>query len=302
MLEIKRSSLPLAELAQSPEYISLIDPFILPFLRQPTQVSKWVVIEARLEGKLVGLALFEVYDDGLKHIAQLYSFIVSPHHRQKGIGRQLFAFTQDVAIKEEKSVSFEFIYTQEDPFTPAIEKILASLNWTLPQTLLVRCHFDAYAFDPPWIHHNYQLLPSMSFFTWKNLNPEDRKHVEYLAYHHRFPSYLNPLKNEALIDRETSVGLRHKKKVVGWSITHRTDPSTICYRALYVDESLLHKGYGIQLLVESIQRHKKLPIPNAILEVNIREITSSWAHFIKRRLFPLSHKIEHVKHAIRIFI
>lgn len=301
MLEIKRSSLPLSELAQSPEYISLIDPYILTFLQQPTHVGKWVAIEARLDSELIGLALFEVYDDGLKHTAQLYSFIISSHHRRKGIGRQLFAFAQEVAVNEEDCISYEFIYTQENPFTTALEKILTSSNWT-SKTLLVRCHFDAYSFDPPWIHRNYPLPPSMSFFTWTNLNPEDRKHIEYLAYHQRFLPYLNPFKEEKLIDKETSVGLRHKKKVVGWSITHRTDPSTICYRALYVDSSLLHTGYGIQLLIESIRRHKKLLIPHAILEVNVKEIDSSWTHFIKKRLFPLSNKIEHVKHAIRIFI
>jgi GNAT superfamily N-acetyltransferase len=302
MLEIKRSSLPLSELAQSPEYIPLIDPYILTFLKQPTHVGKWVAIEARLEGKLVGLALFEVYDEGLRHTAQLYSLIVSPNHRRKGIGRQLLAFAQEVAVKEEESVSFEFVYSKEDPFAPAIDKILASLDWAPPNTLLVRCHFDAYAFDPPWIHRQYHLPPSMTFFTWTNLTPEDKKHIEYLGYHQRFLPYLNPFKDEKLIDKETSVGLRHKKQVVGWSITHRTDPSTICYRSLYVDSSLLHTGYGIQLLVESIRRHKKLPIPNAVLEANVRQIDPSWAHFIKKRLFPLTNKIEHVKHAIRIFI
>ncbi len=302
MLEIRHSPLSSSELAQSPEYIPLIRPSILPFLLELSQVGPWVAVEARLKDELVGLTLSQVYDDNLKRTAQLYSFIVDPRHRQQGIGRQLFSFTQNLLVKEEKVISFEFVYTKEDPFTPAVEKILVSLGWTPARTLLVRCHFDAYAFNPPWIHHPHHLPSSMKFFSWKDLRPEDRKHIEYLVYQRRVLPYLNPFREEALIDTETSVGLRQKKQVVGWSITHRPDPLTICYSKLYVDHSLLRTGYGIQLLVESIRRQKSLSIPNAILEVNVEEIDPSWAHFIKKRLFPLAHQIERVKHAMRLFI
>jgi GNAT superfamily N-acetyltransferase len=302
MLEIKRSPLLLAELAQSPDYIPLIRPSILPFLHQPSRVGKWVPVEVRLNNELVGLTLAEVYDDGWQRMAQLYSFIVKPNYRRQGIGSQLFAFTQDLLVKEEKIVSFEFVYIQEDPFTPAIEKILASQGWLPAKTFLIRCHFDAYSFDPPWIHYSFRLPPKMSFFPWKELQPEERKYIEYLGLQRRFLPYLNPFREEELLDKETSVGLRQEGRIVGWSITHRTDPSTLCYLMLYIDSTLLHTGLGIQLLVESIRRHKKLSIPNAVLEINVKEIDPSWWHFIQKRLMPLSQKIERIKRPIRLFI
>lgn len=304
MLEIKRSPLHLFQLIQSPEYISLIRPSILPFLHHPFPGGQWIAIEARLGSELVGLTLSEVYTEWCKKTAQLYSFIIKSNHRQQGIGRQLFSFTQNLLVKEEKIVSFEFVYTQEDPFTPALEKILASQHWTPAKTLLIRCHFDADVFNPPWIHYAYHLPSSMSFFPWKDLLSEDRKHIEYLAYQRRFVPYLNPLREGMLIDMETSVGLRQETHVVGWSITQRLDPSTICYSILYIDSALLHKGYGIQLLAQSIRRQKSLPIPipNAILEVNVNEIDSSWRHFIKRRLMPLARKVERIKHPVHLFI
>lgn len=301
MLEIKCSSLSSFEIAHSPEYIPLIHPPILSFLQQPTSIGEWITIEARLDNELVGLTLTEVYEQYWSHTAQLYSFIVKPSHRRQGIGRQLFSFTEHFLVTEKKIRSFEFIYIQEDPFAPAIEKILASQGWTSPRTMLIRCHFDANSFNPPWIHSGYALPHTMSFFPWKELLPEDRQRIQYLAYQRRVLPYLNPLQEEKLIDMETSVGLRHNGQIIGWSITHRPNPSTVIYSKLYIDSDFSYKGYGIQLLAESIRRHKNLPIPHAIFEVNIKEIDRSWAHFIKRRLFPWASRIEHLKKPFRLF-
>ncbi len=302
MVEIRRSSLAPSELAQSSNYLPLIRPSILPFLQNSSSIGQWIAIEARLNEELVGLTLSEVYNDGWKQIAQLYSFIVHPHHRQQGIGRQLFSFTQEWLIKEENILSFEFFYTQEDPFTPAVEKILAFNGWIPAKTLLLCCHFDFYAFNPSWIHYPYRLPPSLKFFSWKDLLPEDRQYIEYLASQGRFVPSLYPFRNEALIDMETSVGLRQGNRVMGWSITQRPNPSTICYSILYIDSDLLHTGCGIQLLVESIRRHKTLPIPNATLEINVKEIDPSWWRFIKKRLLPVARKVDRIKHAIKVFI
>lgn len=301
MLEIIRSPFPIAELAQSSLHIPLIRSSILPLLHSPS--DKWIAVEAHLENKLVGLTLSEIYDEGLNNIsAQLYSFIVLPSYRQQGIGRQLFSFTQKLLVEEERINSFEFLYTQEDPFTQAIEKILASQGWTPAKTSLIRCYFDMWVFNPPWLHYPNRLSSSMKFFSWKNLLSEDRKHIQYLADQGRFPLYLNPLQQEELINIETSVGLRQKDKVVGWSVTQHFDPLTLFYSSLYIDKELLHIGYGIQLLAESIRRHKNLPIRYAYFEVNIKGIDRSWAYFIKKRLIPLAFKIEHIKHPVKLFL
>ena len=145
----------------------------------PSPTSQWIAIEASLKGELVGLTLSEIYDEKLRRDAQLYSFTVKPDYRQQGIGKQLFAFTQDVLVLEEKVRSFEVYYIQEDPFTPVLEKILASKGWTPGKIFLIRCHFDAYAFNPPWIHYPFRLPPSLSFFSWKNcfLQIENISHI-----------------------------------------------------------------------------------------------------------------------------
>lgn len=296
MLTIKPSLLSPLELTQSSEHLPLIRPFIIPFLKQSSPIRKWIAIEARLNNELIGLALSEVFHDFTIR-ATLYSLFVKPSYRRQGIGRQLFSFTQNFLTTEEKATSLEFIYTQEDPFSPAIEKILILQGWAPAKTGILRCHFDVYSFNPPWFQSPPPLPHSIHFFSWKKILPKDRRHIELLADQKRILPYLNPLREEASIHGETSVGLRQNKRVKGWCITTHPDPETICYLMLYIDKELLYKGYGIQLLIESIRRQKQLPIQYAFFEVNPIDIDHPWAYFIKKRLLPLAIKVEHFRRA-----
>jgi len=300
--EIRRSPLLLSALAQSHEYIPLIRPFILPFLPLPSPKGQWVAIEARVNGELVALTLSEVYDQRWKRNAQLYSFIVKPSARQQGIGGQIFAFTQELLVKEEKIESLEFYYIQEDPSTPALEKILISKGWTPAKIFFMLCHFfDVCAFNPSWLHYPCRLPSSLLFFPWNELLPADREYIAYLVHQGRCLPYLNPLQEKIIIHTETSMGLRRKSEILGWNITERLDPSTLSYSMLYIDSALLGSGVGIQLLAQSIRRQKALAIPKAFLEINVREIDPSWKRFLTKRLFPLADKIDRVKHAFRFF-
>ena len=202
---------------------------------------------------------------------------------------------QEILAQEEKMLGMEWTFDQDSASAPAIEKILASLGWSPPILYLIRLHFDAYAFNPPWIHRPFLLPTDMHFFSWKDLLPQDKETIQYLRAQGRFLPYLSPLYQEESIDLETSIGLRKEGALVGWSITRRPDSSTILYSSLYIDSSLLYAGYGIQLLIESIRRHKKLPIPNALFEINLKEIDPSWWHFVNKRLLPLTSKVEKIQ-------
>lgn len=299
MLKFQRISLQIDPSFQSSAYISLILPFVYPLLITPDPHTHWVAIEAHLDGELVALSLSQVSE--VNQIARLYSLVVKPEHRQKGIGKQLFSFTQDLLAQEEKIRCLTIEYEQSDPFIAAIEKILVAQGWPPAQLYLIRCHFILDQFNPYWFRAPYRLPSPMQLFDWKDLTRSDRKQIDYLYQQGRFLSYLSPLHHEEQIHMETSVGLRHHEKVIGWSITYKIDPTTIRYAILYIDNAFLHTGYGIQLVLESIRRQKQLPIPKAIFEVNLKEIDPSWWRFVKKRLIPLAYEVERWKWATYLF-
>lgn len=298
-LDIKRSSLSLDELLQTPDYAALIHPSILAAVRSPSPSFRWIAVEAQLDGQLAGLALAEIYP--LNKIAKLESLVIKESFSGQGIWRALFSFMQELLVQEEKMRGMEWTYDQDSPSARAMEKILASLGWAPPVPYLIRLHFDAYAFNPPWIHRSPPLPYNMQFFPWSKLSPQDRGVIENLGRQGRFLPYLSPLHNEEKVDFETSVGLRKDGVLVGWSVTQRPDPATILYYSLYIDNSLSTGGYGIRLLVESIRRHKKLPIPQALFEIKLKEIDPAWWNFVNKRLLPLAAKIERIKSAFRVF-
>lgn len=299
MLEIRQCPLPPHDLILSPDYVPLIPPPLLHELASQSAVTDWIATEARVGGKLAALALAEIY--AYNRLAKLQSLEIGESFKGQGIWRSLFVFIQDFLAKEKKVRGVEWTFDQGSPSAPAVEKILVSLGWPPPELYLMRLHFDAYAFNPRWIQRPNSLPSTMHFFPWKELSLDDRGHIDYLSQQGRFLPYLSPLLKAETIDLETSIGLRQGDTLIGWSITRRPDPSTIVYASLYIDSGLLRSGYGIQLLIESIRRHKALPIPHALLELSLHEIDHSWWHFVNKRLIPLASKIDRIKRTFHVF-
>jgi GNAT superfamily N-acetyltransferase len=300
MLELKCTPLPPHSLVQHPAYSPLIVPGVQLQLASTEPSTDWIAIEAHWQGQLVGLALAKIFR--YNRMAQLYSLVVHEDYRRRGMGRQLFAFLQHHLIQQESVIALGFEYEHSSPSALALEKILASQGWLPPKIYLIRCHFTLALFNPPWLYHPYRSPPSFTFFPWKELRPDEKEQIRFMASQGRFISYLSPFRQEALIDLETSVGLRTPHQLMGWSITHHLDPQTLRYSILYVDRSLLLSGYGIQLLAESIKRQKQLPIPYALFEINLKEIDPSWWRFVKKRLLPLAQHIERMKWATQVFV
>ncbi len=298
MLHLQRTAIDLDSLLQSPDYSALIHSFTLPHLTSPSSKTRWVAAEARWENELIALALAEINP---LHRALFHSLVVKPAYQHQGIGRQLFVFMEDLLVQQENIGTIEVQYEQTDPVAPALEKTLEFLNWPPAKMFLIRCHFDVATFNPPWLHYSYRLPPSMSFFSWNSLTRADRSHIEYLAEQGHFLPYLSPLHDEKTIDQKTSIGLRQNGQLVGWSITRKLDPSTICFHSLYIEKKLLNTGYGIQILIESMKRVKTSSIPQALFEIELSGIDPSWWQFVKKRLMPIAKKIDRIKRTMRVF-
>ncbi len=301
MLILNRFSIPDYDTQEFKAYERLILPQALERLKELTaEEGYWVATEARLDGELVGCAMAQYFS--INQTAQLYSLVVKENYRQRGIGQALFQCLETTLKEQDHIFALGFEYEKNDAYAPAIEKILAHRQWNPPKLYLVRCHFDAYAFNPRWIHLANRFPPEMELFKWKDLTAEERKRIAFMRDQGMFLPYLSPFREEQQIDLPTSVGLRYKNQVIGWSITHRLDPDTLRYSALYIDKDFQFSGYGILLLSESIRLHKQLPIPRAIFEINLQEIDLSWRRFVKKRLIPISDRVERMKWAIQIYI
>ncbi len=299
-LTFARSILSPREIASSPVHRVLILPSILPILQLAEEGENIIAIEAHKDELLVGLTIGEIIDRGVSSLAQFYSIVILPNYRGQGIGNALFGFTQEV-LKGETVTSIELFYTLEDPHTPKLQAILRKHGWTYQKNTIIQFYFDFPNFNPKWLFYSYRLPNSMHLFSWKELTQQERGLIDGQARQGRFPVYLNPFLDELVVDKEVSVGLRFKEQVIGWSLVQRMDSVTFYYSSLYIDNHYLSSGLGILLLVESLKRHKKTSVPVAMFEVNLNEMDSSWAHFVRKRLAPLAQEVKHIYHAVKLF-
>lgn len=291
-LQIRQSPLPLDQLIHSIPYSSLLTPSLLSIIQKPGP-TRWIVCEAHCEGELAALSVSEIYP--LNKIAKIHSLTIKENLTGKGIWKELFFFTQNLLLNEEKMRALEWSHEEASPTAKAIETILASLGWPPPQLYLIRLHFEKESFNPPWLHHPFGLPSDMHYFSWNDLREKDRETIEYLEQQGRCLPYLSPLNNPEKIHLETSIGLRKNDRLIGWSITHLIDSSTVLYYSLFVDKDYLQTGYGIQLLIESIKRQLQLPLPKGLFEINLKEIDPTWWRFIEKRLHPLATHVEKIK-------
>lgn len=284
------------------KYIPFIFSPVLFLLNNPPEPTvELVAIEASLNNIPVGLVLAE-FDTTLNK-ATMQSLFVAEEHRKRGMGTFLFQSLQKY-LKAKKCRALEFRYESTLPAAPALEKILQKCHWNPPRFHFIRVHFDLASFHAPW-YHKILLSPKpkgLVFFHWKNLKIEEKKRIDYEADQGLFPPPISPdLYKKEMIEPINSFGLRYKNKVIGWCLTHKTDPTTIRYSILYIQKEFRHKGWGIRLLAEAIKSHQKHAhkIPKGFFEVNYDQTERSFWTFVNLKLIPYAEKVEKIKHALQ---
>ncbi|MFI5344481.1 MAG: GNAT family N-acetyltransferase [Chlamydiales bacterium] len=260
-----------------------------------TEKQSHFAIEARLDDRLVGLMLVALQG----YRAQVQSIMVLEPFRKQGIGTSLFGFFQDFAIQQEQIKTLEIQYEQSSFSAPIIEKWLSLYQWGPGTLFLVRCFFDVYRFHPPWFQRPFHTPPNAEIFNLKNLQPADRMIIRHWEEQGRLIPYLSPYFDEDQIEPLNSFGMRYNEQITGWCITHRKDPETIHYFALFMNQDLHLSGLGIALLAHSIRMQQVSPIRWAVFEANLKYIEPAWKRFILKRLMPYADKIERIKSAYK---
>jgi hypothetical protein len=202
--------------------------------------------------------------------------------------------------KKEGGRNFTLTYPLNDPSTPAIKKILASVGWKEERPFILRCVFNVYLFNTPWIHHELSYPPGYEEFLWAHLTEEDRKELEHQELQQLFPWPVSPFIDEESIEPRNSLGLRYHGKIIGWCLTHRIAPDTIRYTSLFIQSSWQFKKLAMKLLIDSIKLHLKNPTPWAVFDVPLLLVHYSWVHLVKKRLAPYADQVIHFKQAWHI--
>lgn len=296
MLEIKQVNLGADPLAKLAEYNAFLIPNSLSKLKAEEIPSRYqlIALEAALDGKKAGFAVVKLYESNKS--GEIASLLVSEPYRRKGVGTALFRELQSL-LKAQGTPLVAFEYESTGPFAQAIEKILAILEWPKPYLYMLRCTFDIPTFNPPWLERHSKIPVGAKTFPWREVKPDEKKLILRQEDQGTFPAYLSPLRDVEHIDPINSLGMRYRKKLIGWMITHRLDADTLRYTSLYIDRDYLGSGLGIYLLIEALLRQKKSSVKKALFEVNLEHAESSWLHFIKRRLLPYAQQTTRINWA-----
>lgn len=272
-------------------FANFVEPQYREFL---TRKENTIAFGATYQGLPIGILIAECKP--LIQTALIQTIFVMEEHRHHGVGTQLLeAFHEE--LKKLNYLLLLFTYSSDEPWAPSLEHIIATLGWPKPRIVEIECLFDAFTFDPPWIHLQITLPTGYNTFPWAELLPDQRRKLMHQQKSGLFPENLSPFNAEQQIEQLNSLGLEYKGEVIGWMITHRIAPDTIRYSSLFIQRRWQMSGVAILLLRDSILKQKQSEVHWAKLRLNIGDTESSWLQFVKRRLMPYAHHITTHKEA-----
>lgn len=275
--------------------INPLDPTFSPLIPESIEISKnLIAVGAMHAGSPIGICLARCTTTRVPEVTVLHLFVL-PEHRNHHVGRQLLANMQSLA-QQQGGQYFFLVYPESEPTTPALKKILEINQWK-SRPYMIRCLFNGFTFDMPWVHEEYHYPPDFEEFAWTTLTAEERKDLLHRQTQKVFSPTVSPFHNETKIEPLNSLGLRYQGRVVGWMLTHRIAPDTICYKALYVERGLEQYQLAPKLIFNSIRRHMQARTQWAILEIPLLYIKGTWKRFVLQRIVPYADKVTHISQA-----
>jgi GNAT superfamily N-acetyltransferase len=211
---------------------------------------------AMLGNHPVGLALAERPLDADGTPSALLSLFVNPSIRRRGIGTALVAALEDV-MSGPQPVRLEAVYMTGKADVAAIERVFAKRGWQPPamRTYTLRFTTDDAA-RMPWFGRVPLRDRDFEMFAWRDLRPDERDAV--IASQQARPWIPDGLEfwrhDRAGFDPVSSLGLRYRGALVGWTINHRLAADTTRISGAFVRDDLSRRGRLMALWTESITR------------------------------------------------
>jgi GNAT superfamily N-acetyltransferase len=260
----------------------------------PDNVSNTIsiAIAAFADGKPVGLVLASWIP--ILRMTEMHSIFVLEKYRRQKIASQMLSLFEDELISNSCMV-ISFSYIAREPASIAIEGLLNAQKWAPPSLFMLKCLYDGFTFNPPWLNKHLPLPLGFSLFPWHQLTAKERARLQFKEGQGGFSVEVSPFgPKESLIEPLNSLGLRYHDEVVGWMITHRTAPDKIQYSALYIEKEYQLQGIAIRMLCESILIQTHSPVQWGELHINVNMVNRTWLNFIKRSLIPFADKATYI--------
>jgi len=225
--------------------------------------------------------------------ARVLTLAVARGYRRIGVGRALLDWLEtSLAGKGVHALTCRYALPPSDTLV-ALEALFHAAGWSAPEVTMLQCRAGRSILDAPLMRQQLRLPPEYEIVDWVDLTAADRARIaEPRQGQAWFPETLDPFHFEPDMEILNSLALRYHGEVVGWLITHRTGPTTMYYRCLFVREDLARLGRGLALMGEAIRRHAEVVGSSQGLgEWSTPSTLPAMVRFIKRHLVPFGAEI-----------
>lgn len=214
-----------------------------------TQYLTTIAIGVVIKGQPVGLVLAEYQKE--RHQATILSLVVAQEHRQQGIGTELLIQIEEI-LTASGCQQIDFVYNL-NLTTPILERMLDRQNWTPAFACSLRCLTNLQTIEQAPFLTRYTLPHKFTISPWMELTAQEQAKIERRENGLDYPDELCPFR-AGRIKAPSSVIVRDRGEVVGWSIVEQMMPNLVNYASLFVKPEYRASGLGIHVLAASINR------------------------------------------------
>jgi len=204
------------------------------------------------EGRPAGLLLALHLSADTK--ADILSIFIEKEFRGRKLAVKMIACLED-KCREAGIKTVSSFYFDNRPFTAIINNLFDRCGFAPAEPEVFFCKCDKNFANMPLIE--YTNLPAgFETFKWNDLNPALKEKLR-LEWQNKdwFDERLSPFSGEETMVARTSLGLRRKDEIVGWTICNYYDQDTIAYTSIFIMPEFQGATLGIALQMISIRAH-----------------------------------------------
>jgi GNAT superfamily N-acetyltransferase len=260
-----------------------------PAPRHPEQGDKKLVqpvaVVAWREGEPVGMVLAETPTvDG--EFPEMLSLYVTPEARGEGVATALVERLETV-VKERGFQRLTAVYMTGKPAIDALERILFKLGWEAPVARTVTLRYTTEeATHTPWYGRVALPAPDFQVFPWTEVTAEEKTELQRTNWEKQWiTGGLEPWGHDRRgFEPISSVGLRHRGRVVGWVINHRLSDDTVRFTCAFMRPDLARRGRLFALFTASLERLRAAGGSTCMFVTPVRH--RAMVEFVRTRCAP----------------